>query len=127
MSKDRSKILIIEDQPGERETLERFLRTENYDVVSAAGSRAAQECMQDSFDLVLSDVRLGGDSGMDLLRARFVSHARCKPRRCRAILDPAPTACAVILTATFVRPGPPLLAAGPIPPRRSMPSHASAS
>jgi DNA-binding NtrC family response regulator len=69
MSKDRSKILIIEDQPGERETLERFLRTENYDVVSAAGSRAALECMQDSIDLVLSDVRLGGDSGMDLLRA----------------------------------------------------------
>jgi DNA-binding NtrC family response regulator len=76
MGKDRPRILIIEDQPGERETLERFLRAENYDVVSAAGSRRALEFMHESFDLVLSDVRVGGESGMDLLKAWKQRHPR---------------------------------------------------
>jgi DNA-binding NtrC family response regulator len=76
MGKVKSRILIIEDQPAERETLERFLRAEDYDVVGAAGSGAALQCMDDSFDLVLSDVRLGGDSGMDLLKAWKQRHPR---------------------------------------------------
>jgi DNA-binding NtrC family response regulator len=62
-------ILIVEDQPADRDTLARFLRAENYRVDSAPSASAALERTQDSIDLVLSDVRLGGASGIDLLKA----------------------------------------------------------
>src|SRR4051812_23459109 len=61
-------ILVVEDQAAERETLARFLRAENYQVSSVANAASALECTHNSFDLVLSDVRLGGSSGVDLLK-----------------------------------------------------------
>jgi DNA-binding NtrC family response regulator len=62
------KILVVEDQAGEREALVRFLRTEEYDVIGAPSAAAALEQMHEAPDLVLSDVRLGADNGVDLLK-----------------------------------------------------------
>jgi DNA-binding NtrC family response regulator len=63
-----ASILIVEDQPAERESLTRLLRTEKYQVHSVANANSALESMGQPFDLVLSDVRLGGSSGIDLLK-----------------------------------------------------------
>jgi DNA-binding NtrC family response regulator len=64
-----TSILVVEDQPNERETLTRFLRAENYEVHSVPHAMEAIECVNKTFDLVLSDVRLGSASGVDLLKA----------------------------------------------------------
>jgi DNA-binding NtrC family response regulator len=61
-------ILIVEDQPAERDALVRFLRAENYDVVAAANISSALEHIGAAPDLVLSDVRLGAENGIDLLK-----------------------------------------------------------
>jgi len=67
---DSSKtILIVEDQPNERDSLVRFLRAENYQVIAAPSVSTALEHLQDAPDLVLSDVRLGNESGLDLLKS----------------------------------------------------------
>jgi DNA-binding NtrC family response regulator len=63
-----ANILIVEDQPAERESLARLLRTENYQVHSVANATSALDSIGQPFDLVLSDVRLGGSSGLDLLK-----------------------------------------------------------
>lgn len=62
------QILVVEDQTREREALARMLRTEGYHVISAMNVSEAAVLTQNPIDLVISDLRLGRDSGTDLLR-----------------------------------------------------------
>ena len=62
------RILIVEDKPSEREAIARVLRIEKYDVLTAANPKEAIEHLQDSVALVVSDLRMGPTSGLDLLR-----------------------------------------------------------
>lgn len=62
------KILIVEDKQSEREALTRLLRMERYDVVSAENAKQAIEFLEESVDLVVSDLRMGSTSGVELLR-----------------------------------------------------------
>ena len=62
------KILIVEDQAGERDALIRFLRAEDYEAVAVSNATDALQHVQQAPDLVLSDVRLGPESGSDLLK-----------------------------------------------------------
>ena len=61
-------ILIVEDQPSEREALCRMLRFAQYSVVSASHPEDALTHVQEPVDIVISDLRLGEMSGLDLLR-----------------------------------------------------------
>jgi DNA-binding NtrC family response regulator len=65
---DKAKILIVEDEHSEREALARVLRLEGYDVVTSAGAGQALSYLVEGVDLVLSDLRMGETSGMELLR-----------------------------------------------------------
>jgi DNA-binding response OmpR family regulator len=60
------RILIVDDEPGLRRTLERALVSQNYEVVSVADPNSAYQMLTEStFDLVLLDLRLpqiGGDT-----------------------------------------------------------------
>jgi DNA-binding NtrC family response regulator len=63
------KILLVEDEPAVRKTLEQQLRNRRYDVASAATLEAARTFLtKDSFDLVIADVRLPDGEGTELLR-----------------------------------------------------------
>jgi len=66
--KTASRILIVEDKPSEREALTRLLRIEEYEVLAAQSAKQAIEHIEDSIDLVISDLRMGETSGIDLLR-----------------------------------------------------------
>ncbi len=67
---DPATILVADDDPGLRESLERTLTREGYGVVMASDGRAALERLQSgSIDLVLTDLKMPGLSGLDLLRA----------------------------------------------------------
>lgn len=53
------RILIVDDEPALRRTLERALRSHRYEVVSVADPHSAYQMLGDSsFDLVLLDLRL---------------------------------------------------------------------
>src|SRR5919106_6945450 len=63
-------LLVADDDPGLRESLERTLTREGYRVILASDGRAALEQIQvGGVDLVLTDLKMPGLSGLELLRA----------------------------------------------------------
>jgi len=64
------RILIVEDRDSLRRMLERALAGEGYEVTSAAdGDAGRARVAGESFDLVLTDLRLPGVSGLEVLAA----------------------------------------------------------
>jgi two-component system response regulator HydG len=64
-----SRILLIDDDPGVRDSMERMLRGAGYAVRSAAsGEEGFELARAGGFDVILSDMRMPGISGLDILR-----------------------------------------------------------
>ena len=64
------RILLVEDETGQREALARALKQDGYRVRAAAdGERALEALAQAPFDLVITDLRLPGLNGLQVLRA----------------------------------------------------------
>jgi len=68
-------LLVADDDPAVRESLERVLTREGYEVVLAPDGQAALERLQGGgIDLVLSDLKMPGLTGLELLpRAKAVA------------------------------------------------------
>jgi len=65
-----SRILVADDEDALRELLQRFLETKGHQVVLAQDGREALKLFREQpFDLVLSDVRMPGLDGLQLLAA----------------------------------------------------------
>src|SRR4051794_5141307 len=65
----RKSILVVDDEKNQREILETILSSEGYDVTTASSGEAAMKFVESRrFDLVLSDLKMTGMSGLDLLR-----------------------------------------------------------
>ncbi len=65
----RPKLLIVDDDSSLREFLEIFLAKEGYKVDSAdCGGKAIEKVRNGSYDLVITDVRMPGMDGVELLR-----------------------------------------------------------
>src|ERR671925_709777 len=63
-------LLVADDDPGLRESLERTLTREGYRVLLASDGRAALERLQSgAVDLILTDLKMPGLTGLELLRA----------------------------------------------------------
>ena len=63
-------LLVADDDPGLRESLERTLTREGYRVLLASDGRAALERLQDgAVDLIVTDLKMPGLTGLELLRA----------------------------------------------------------
>lgn len=64
-----AKILLIEDDPGISDTLQRVLAGEGHEVaVEKRGDDGLARAARDSFNLVITDLRLPGLTGLDLIR-----------------------------------------------------------
>ena len=64
-----SRILLIDDDPGVRDSMERTLRGAGYGVQSApTGEEGFAMAKGGAFDVILSDMRMPGISGLDILR-----------------------------------------------------------
>ena len=72
--KDKAKILLVDDEVGILDTLEILFRSEGYEVAVANSGRVALEALAaEKPDLVLSDIRMPGAGGLEVLsRAREV-------------------------------------------------------
>src|SRR5512135_1258817 len=65
-----ASILVVDDEASMREFLEIMLRKQGHEVVCAGGvARALACCAAGDVDLVITDLRLGSESGLDLLKA----------------------------------------------------------
>jgi two-component system, NtrC family, response regulator HydG len=63
-------LLVADDDPGLRESLERTLTREGYRVILASDGNAALERLQaGGIDLVLTDLKMPGLTGIEVLRA----------------------------------------------------------
>jgi two-component system response regulator HydG len=71
------RILVVDDDPGQRSLLDSFLRSQGFEIVLAdSGERALEFLSTGKFDMMISDVRMPGLSGLDTLRRvrqQFVS------------------------------------------------------
>ena len=69
MSKVPAKILVVDDEINIREALATILEAEGYEVHAAASAEEGiSKLGEDFFQVVVSDMRMDGGSGMDLLR-----------------------------------------------------------
>ncbi len=70
-----SRILLVEDEPTQRETLSYLLQGEGFQVTEVDnGTDALTQFFESEFDLVLLDVMLPGKSGTDICREIRKSH-----------------------------------------------------
>ncbi len=79
------RILVVDDERGQREILNTILKKEGYHAADVPGAREALEMLdRDEFDIILTDLKMQGMSGMELLER---------------ILDANQNQCIVMMTA----------------------------
>jgi DNA-binding NtrC family response regulator len=61
------RILVVEDQESERRSVSHILKAQGFTVYSAESADKALSYMDESIDVVLSDLHMGDVSGLDLL------------------------------------------------------------
>src|SRR5437868_3890797 len=65
-----SRVLVVDDEPGLRQSLGLLLSDAGYDVVAEGnGARALERARAEPFDLILCDVRMADMDGLAFLRA----------------------------------------------------------
>src|SRR5882757_9741157 len=74
-----ASILVLDDERSIREMLEVYLSRQGHRVtVVNALAQAVQQLSSDGFDLVLTDLKLGKDSGLALLDTVREKGLRCE-------------------------------------------------
>ena len=69
------RILVVDDDAGQRSLLESFLSGQNFDVVAVDSGRKALEVLdRQKMDLMISDVRMPGMSGLEMFRLARQKH-----------------------------------------------------
>ena len=65
----RKSILVVDDEKAQREILDMILADEGHDVTTAASGEAALKFARDRrFDLALTDLKMTGMDGIELLQ-----------------------------------------------------------
>ncbi|HKW30622.1 MAG TPA: sigma-54 dependent transcriptional regulator [Verrucomicrobiae bacterium] len=75
-SAESPRILIVDDDPGQRSLLHSFLRSQGFETALAdSGERALEMLRAGKFAMMISDVRMPGLSGLETLRRARQEHA----------------------------------------------------
>ena len=70
------RILIVDDDPGQRSLLDSFLRGQGFDTMTvASGEKALETLRAGDFSMMISDVRMPGLSGLETMRLARQEHA----------------------------------------------------
>ena len=74
--KNPPRILIVDDDSGQRSLLNSFLSSQGFETVTVDSGEAALEALRrDGFSMMISDVRMPGISGLETLRRARQEHA----------------------------------------------------
>ena len=66
---EKPRILIVDDDPGQRSLLDSFLKSQGLEtVVAPSGERALEVLRSEDITMMISDVRMPGISGLETLR-----------------------------------------------------------
>jgi DNA-binding NtrC family response regulator len=77
-----ARILLVDDEPGSRESLSHLLEHEGYRVDTASdGEKAIRLFSKNKYDVIITDLFLPGASGIDILK-----HVKEYPLPCSVIL-----------------------------------------
>jgi DNA-binding NtrC family response regulator len=69
VDKTSTRILVVDDDLGQRSLIESYLTRQGFNVTAVASGEAALEAQESTeFSLMISDVRMPGISGLELLR-----------------------------------------------------------
>jgi DNA-binding NtrC family response regulator len=69
MTASQQRILVVDDEEHVRTLFRRVLQKEGYEVdCAASGNEAIEKLGRDSFDLVVTDLKMNGIDGLDLVR-----------------------------------------------------------
>jgi DNA-binding response OmpR family regulator len=97
-------ILVADDDKTYRDSIQKVLEREGYQVESAGDVDSALEALQARrFDLVVCDYRMPGKTGIDLLRELKKKQSTIPVLMISAWADPATEAHAVELGAEMMR------------------------
>ncbi len=67
---NRFRILVVDDEPVQRELVSGFLNKQGFEVIAAdSAERALELFRQEAFDLILTDQKMANLSGLELLQA----------------------------------------------------------
>jgi len=73
-----ARVLVVDDEQGMRDFLQIMLEKCGYEVVVAAGVGAAKERLRETlFDVVITDLKMPGGSGLDVLAAAKEGDRSC--------------------------------------------------
>ena len=76
-------ILVVDDEKAQRDILQTILTREGYHTVTvASGSDALEQLKEEEFDLILTDLKMQGMSGMELLEQVLADN----PKQCVIIM-----------------------------------------
>ncbi|NIA71796.1 response regulator [Pelagibius litoralis] len=65
----RKHIVVVDDEPGIRETIEEYLELHDFQVTAVSGGEGLREVINEKdVDLVLLDIRMPGEDGLSLAR-----------------------------------------------------------
>ena len=69
------RLLIVDDDPAQRSLLDSFLTSQGFrTIVVPSGERALEVLRREDVDMMISDVRMPGLSGLDTLRQARKEH-----------------------------------------------------
>src|ERR1035438_7424730 len=69
------RILIVDDDPGQRSLLDSFLSSQGFETVTAtSGEQALERLRSGGFSMMISDVRMPGLTGLETLRRARQEH-----------------------------------------------------
>lgn len=69
MTDSHERILVVDDEEHVRVLFSRILQKEGYEVdCASSGIEAIEKLAQNSFDLVLTDLKMDGIDGLDLVK-----------------------------------------------------------
>lgn len=75
-TREPPRILIVDDDPGQRSLLDSFLRSQGFlTVLASSGEQALELLRSGQFAMMISDVRMPGLSGLETLRLARQAHA----------------------------------------------------
>ena len=72
----KGKVLVVDDHLIVRETIEDILNREGYNITSTSSGEQALEVMRkEKFDILLSDIKMPGMNGLDLVEKAHQDYA----------------------------------------------------